>query len=223
MTGRPDRPDRAAEREEMVRTQIANRGVSDQRVLAAMRRVPRHRFIPERSETEAYDDHPVPIGEGQTISQPYIVAEMTALALGGAEPIRRVLDVGTGSGYQAALLAEIAPEVVSIERIESLAVRARATLLELGYSNVDVRVGDGTLGCADRAPYCSIIVAAAAPSVPEALKEQLRVGGVMVIPVGSRWLQELVVVRRTATGFKQESAGGCVFVPLLGREGWPGG
>jgi protein-L-isoaspartate(D-aspartate) O-methyltransferase len=204
----------------MVRDQIARRGVRDERVLEAMRRVPRHRFVPERSQDEAYGDFPVPIGEGQTISQPYIVAEMTALALTATPPLRRALDVGTGSGYQAALLAEIFPEVVSVERIATLAERARATLADLGRTNVDVRVGDGTLGCPDAAPYCAIVVAAAAPDVPGALVEQLRTGGVLAIPVGSRWLQDLVVVRRTARGVERESAGGCVFVPLLGEQGW---
>ncbi len=213
--------DRAAEREAMVREQIERRGLRDERVLAAMRRVPRHRFVPGNSAAEAYDDHPVPIGEGQTISQPYIVAEAVALAMTASPPVERVLEVGAGSGYQAAVLADIVREVVAVERIDALAARARATLSELGFSNVDVRVGDGTLGCPDAAPFCAIVVAAAAPAVPEPLKQQLRVGGVLVVPVGSRWLQDLVVVRRTPSGFTRESAGGCVFVPLIGEAGWP--
>ncbi|MBN1772030.1 MAG: protein-L-isoaspartate(D-aspartate) O-methyltransferase [Deltaproteobacteria bacterium] len=204
----------------MVREQLAARGVVDERVLGAMGRVLRHRFLPERVRDEAYGDHPVSIGDGQTISQPYIVAEMTALALTAAPPLRRALDVGTGSGYQAAVLAELGLEVVSLERLASLAKRARATLAELGY-RVDVRVGDGSLGCPDAAPFCAIVVGAAAPEVPAALAEQLRPGGVLVVPVGSRGLQELTVVRRTPDGFVREGAGGCVFVPLVGEQGWP--
>ena len=207
-------------REEMVVRQLERRGVSDPEVLAAMRRVPRHRFVPQAMWGEAYGDHPVPIGEGQTISQPYIVAEMTALVRTATPPVRKVLDVGTGSGYQAAIFAELGLEVVSIERIPELAERARVRLGELGYGRVDVRTGDGTLGCPDAAPFCAILVAAAAPEVPAALTNQLRPGGVLVIPVGSRWLQDLLVVRRTAHGIERETAGGCVFVPLVGEQGW---
>jgi protein-L-isoaspartate(D-aspartate) O-methyltransferase len=208
------------ERERMVARQIEARGLRSERVLAAMRSVPRHRFVPPGREGEAHEDHPLPIGEGQTISQPYIVAEMTALALSATPPVRRALDVGTGSGYQAAVLAEAGLEVVSIERLSALADRARTVLAETGYGRVDVRVGDGTLGCADAAPFCCIVVGAAAPEVPAALVEQLREGGVLVVPVGSRSLQDLVVVRRTADGAIRESAGACVFVPLVGEQGW---
>ena len=213
--------DRRSERDAMVAEQIARRGVRDSRVLEAMRRVPRHRFVPVDRTHEAHGDHPVPIGEGQTISQPFIVAEMTALALTADPPVLRALDVGTGSGYQAAVLAQLVPEVVSIERIEALASRAKATLADLGCANVEVRVGDGTLGCPEAAPFCAIVVGAAAPSVPDALREQLRVGGVLVVPVGHRSIQDLKVVRRTAAGFVEESAGACVFVPLIGKAGWP--
>ncbi|MBI5491001.1 MAG: protein-L-isoaspartate(D-aspartate) O-methyltransferase [Deltaproteobacteria bacterium] len=204
----------------MVARQLEARGVRDERVLAAMRRVPRHLFLPAGHEDEAYGDHPVPIGEGQTISQPFIVAEMTALALSATPPVRRALDVGTGSGYQAALLAEVGFDVVSIERLPSLAERARATLAAAGYGRVDVRVGDGTLGCPDAAPFCAIVVGAAAPEVPSALSEQLRIGGVLVLPVGTRSLQDMVVVRRTPHGLERETAGACVFVPLVGEQGW---
>lgn len=220
MSGIDDEAAWAALRERMVRDQLEARGVADGRVLDAMRRVPRHRFLPERVREEAYGDHPVSIGEGQTISQPFIVAEMTALALTATPPLRRALDVGTGSGYQAAVLAACGFEVVSVERRERLAERARATLAELGY-RVEVRVGDGSLGCPDAAPFCAIVVGAAAPSVPAALAGQLRPGGVLVVPVGSRGLQELTVVRRTEDGFAHERAGGCVFVPLVGEQGWP--
>ena len=210
-------------REEMVARQLAARGIREPRVLRAMRTVPRHRFIPEPREDTAYGDHPVPIGEGQTISQPYIVAEMTALALSATPPLREVLDVGTGSGYQAAILAELGLDVVSIERLEALADRAWQTLAAAGFERVRVRTGDGTLGWAEGGPYGAIVVAAAAPQVPEALIAQLRVGGVLVVPVGSRSLQELLVVRRTEHGLERESAGGCVFVPLVGEQGWAGG
>jgi protein-L-isoaspartate(D-aspartate) O-methyltransferase len=207
-------------REDMVARQLAVRGIRDPRVLRAMRAVPRHRFIPEPQEGTAYGDHPVPIGEGQTISQPYIVAEMTALALTAAPAPRTVLDVGTGSGYQAAILAELGLDVVSIERLPALADRAWKTLASAGYERVQVRTGDGTLGWAEGGPYGAIVVAAAAPEVPPALVAQLRVGGVLVVPVGSRSLQELLVVRRNERGVERESAGRCVFVPLLGEQGW---
>ena len=220
MTATPDEAAWTARRERMVQEQLVRRGIADERVLGALGRVPRHRFLPERVRDEAYGDHPVSIGEGQTISQPYIVAEMTALALSATPPLRRVLDVGTGSGYQAAVLAELGLQVVSLERLAALAERARDTLAELGY-RVDVRVGDGSLGCPDAAPFCAIVVGAAAPEVPTALAEQLRPGGVLVVPVGSRGLQELTVVRRTPDGFVRERAGGCVFVPLVGEQGWP--
>jgi protein-L-isoaspartate(D-aspartate) O-methyltransferase len=205
----------------MVLEQIAARGIRDPRVLGALRRVPRHRFVPVAGPDTAHGDFPVDIGEGQTISQPYMVAEMTALALTATSPIRRVLDVGTGSGYQAAILAAIVPEVVSIERIRSLSDRARATLSDLGIANVEVRVGDGSVGVPERAPYCAIVVAAAAPEAPAALMDQLRPGGVLVVPVGPRGFQDLLAIRRTPAGFVRENSGGCVFVPLIGAQGWP--
>ncbi len=220
MTATPDEAAWTARRERMVQEQLVRRGIADERVLGALGRVPRHRFLPERVRDEAYEDHPVSIGEGQTISQPFIVAEMTALALSATPPLRRVLDVGTGSGYQAAVLAECGLEVVSLERLAGLAERARGRLAVLDY-RVDVRVGDGSLGCPDAAPFCAIVVGAAAPEIPRALAEQLRPGGVLVVPVGSRGLQELTVVRRTPDGFVREGAGRCVFVPLVGEQGWP--
>ena len=205
-------------REEMVERQLRRRGISDERVLEAMTRVPRELFVPESLSARAYDDGALPIGWRQTISQPFIVATICSLlALEGRE---RVLDVGTGSGYQAAVLAELAEEVVTIERIPELAALARAALARAGYPHVDVRVGDGSLGVPDRAPFSAIAVAAATPSVPEALYEQLLEGGRLVLPRGSRWGQELVLVVRTAAGAVERSAIQCRFVPLVGAEGF---
>jgi protein-L-isoaspartate(D-aspartate) O-methyltransferase len=205
-------------RKEMVRMQIALRGIRDERVLAAMRAVPRHRFVPKHMLGAAYRDSPLPIGQGQTISQPYIVALMTAeLELTGTE---RVLEIGTGSGYQAAILGELAAEVISVERLPALAQEARALLAELGYDNVHVRVGDGTLGWPDEAPYDAIIVTAAAPEVPEPLQAQLVDGGRLLAPVGPRWTQQLVRVRRVGDRFDDESLLGVAFVPLIGKHGW---
>jgi protein-L-isoaspartate(D-aspartate) O-methyltransferase len=214
----PAGPNPAAER--MVRLQLESRDVRDRRVLAAMASVPRHRFVPPGSQASAYDDHPLSIGHGQTISQPYIVAFMTeALGLRGSE---RVLEVGTGCGYQAAILAELSAEVYSVERIPELAERARLTLDGLGYSNVCVRTGDGSEGWPEMAPFDAIIVAAAAPGVPAALREQLADNGVLVLPVGDlRGTQELVVVRRIGDSVSTRVSIGCRFVPLLGRGGFP--
>ena len=211
----------AEERELMVRHQIENRGIGDRRVLAAMRKVPRHAFVPVSKQREAYEDRPLEIGSGQTISQPYIVAKMTELL--ALTPKSRVLEVGTGSGYQAAVLAELAAEVVSIERFEELAEIAQERLDALEYSNVTAVVGDGTLGYPERAPYDGILVTAAAPRVPEALRTQLAIDGRLVCPVGSRDLQQLKsVVRKGETEFAEHESIRCMFVPLMGREGWSG-
>ena len=207
-------------REDMVKKQIAARGIRSEAVLGALRKVPREAFLPERLREFAYEDSPLPIDAGQTISQPYIVALMTeALDLDGGE---RVLEIGTGSGYAAAVLAEIAAEVYTIERIGQLAEKAASTLEALGYRNVHVVHADGTLGWAAAAPYDAIIVAAGGPEVPESLKEQLKVGGKLVIPVGSDpRAQELVRVTRTSNDrFKTEDIADVRFVPLVGKEGW---
>jgi protein-L-isoaspartate(D-aspartate) O-methyltransferase len=207
-------------RENMVGHEIAARGVRSEIVLAAMRKVPREAFLPARLWEFAYEDSPLPIDAGQTISQPYIVALMTdALDLAGGE---KVLEIGTGSGYAAAVLAEIAMEVYTVERIGQLGDKAASTLEKLGYSNVHVVHGDGTLGWAAAAPYDAIIVAAGGPDVPVSLKEQLKIGGRLVIPVGADpRVQELVrVTRMSDTEFKSEDLADVCFVPLLGKEGW---
>jgi protein-L-isoaspartate(D-aspartate) O-methyltransferase len=212
----PDRDDatRAREREEMVAQQIAARGVRDERTLAAMRAVPRHLFVPEEFASQAYADHPLPIGHGQTISQPYIVGFMTqALDLDGSET---VLEVGTGSGYQAAVLAEIVPRVYSIEIVAPLAQKSAQLLKDLGYTNVEVRAGDGYLGWPEAAPFDAIIVTAAAPRIPEPLKEQLGDGGRLVLPVGDAW-QELVVVTRRGDRFEEKRVMDVRFVPMTGE------
>ena len=202
----------------MVERQLRRRGITDERVLAAMTRVPRELFVPERLVARAYDDGALPIGHRQTISQPFVVAKICSLlALEGRE---RVLDVGTGSGYQAAVLAELAAEVVTIERIAALADDARARLAAAGYENVDVHVGDGSLGVPERAPFDGIAVAAAAPTVPPALYAQLADGGRLVLPRGSRWGQELVLVERGPDRPIERTSIPCRFVPLLGDEGF---
>ena len=208
-------------RERMVKRQIAGRGVRSERVLKAMRKVPRERFLPRGQGVFAYDDSPLPIGDGQTISQPYIVAYMAeCLALEGGE---KVLEIGTGSGYAAAVLAEIAAEVYTIERIEGLATMARTVLDGLGYTNVHVQCGDGTLGWPEEAPYDGIVVSAGGPDVPDTLKHQLKTGGRLVIPIGrSKAYQELIRVTRIAENdFKTEDLLSVRFVPLVGEEGWP--
>jgi protein-L-isoaspartate(D-aspartate) O-methyltransferase len=206
----------------MVARQLRGRGIRDERVLAAMERIPRELFVPEDVRGSAYDDSALPIGEGQTISQPYIVALICELLeLGGDE---RVLDVGTGSGYQAAVLAELAREVVSIERHAELAERARHALGEAGYGErVEVHVGDGSLGRPERAPYGGIAVAAAAPGVPPALYDQLAGGGRLVVPVGGRGGQRLESVERTPAGPRVRRSVPCRFVPLVGAEGFRAG
>ncbi len=204
----------------MVENQIAARGIRSNAVLSAMRKVPREAFLPARLREFAYEDSPLPIASGQTISQPYIVALMTeALDLTGGET---VLEIGTGSGYAAAVLGEIAGEVYSIERIDELAEKAASTLQALGYRNVRVIHADGTLGFAAAAPYDAIIVAAGGPEVPESLKAQLKIGGRLVIPVGTDpRAQELVRVTRVSNNeFKSEDIADVRFVPLVGKEGW---
>jgi protein-L-isoaspartate(D-aspartate) O-methyltransferase len=206
------------ERNRMVDDQIIPRGVRDERVLAALRKVPRHEFLPEAIRGMAYADNALPIGEGQTISQPYMVGLMTELlALKGTE---RVLEIGTGSGYQAAVLAELCEKVYTVERIKTLADRARATLDRLGYRSVAIKVYDGTYGWKDMAPFDAILVTAGSPDIPAPLVEQLKEGGKMVIPVGTRYGQELIRIIKTAEGTLQEQSIPCVFVPLIGNHGW---
>ncbi len=206
-------------RERMVETQIAARGIKDPRVLAAMRKVPRHLFVDEALKDQAYGDYPLPIGEGQTISQPYIVALMTeALELKGPE---KVLEVGTGSGYQAAILAELARWVYSIERYPSLAHRAKRILEKLGYHNVIIKVGDGTKGWPEAAPFDAIIVTAAGPKIPEPLIEQLKDGGRLVMPVGDEWSQYLIKVTKQGDKLIKENLGAVRFVKLVGEYGFP--
>jgi protein-L-isoaspartate(D-aspartate) O-methyltransferase len=205
-------------RERMVKNQLASRGIKDKGVLRAMGKIPRHQFISEALAGEAYNDHPVPIGEKQTISQPYIVALMTeALELTGKE---NTLEIGTGSGYQTAILAELSSRVYTIERIKSLLVKARKLLHELGYSNILFKAFDGTLGWKQYAPFDAIMITAGAPSLPKPLVDQLAENGRMVIPVGDRYTQELIKVTKRAEGLEQESLGGCRFVNLIGVHGW---
>lgn len=207
--------ERREERERMVESQIEARGVRDPKVLAALRRVPRHRFMPEDVRSRAYEDRAVPIGHGQTISQPFIVASMTEQLRLDADD--RVLEVGTGSGYQAAVLAEIAREVYSIEIVEPLAERADATLDALGYDEVHVRTGDGYRGWPEAAPFDAIVVTAAPDHVPQPLVEQLAVGGRMVVPVGGRGAQDLRLLVREEDGVRQEVLYGVLFVPMTGE------
>jgi protein-L-isoaspartate(D-aspartate) O-methyltransferase len=210
-----------AQRRSMVESQLRARGIRDERVLAAMFRVPRHEFVSAEYRDQVYEDHPIPIGEGQTLSQPYIVAVMLeALAL---DPSDSVLEIGTGSGYQTALLTELAKQVYSVERHASLAHDARATLARLGYSDVEVALGDGSHGLAERAPFDAIVVSAAAPQIPPPLFEQMREGGRMVIPVGPAHAQELQLVRKQAGKLIVANLEGCRFVPLIGSEGYPTG
>ena len=203
----------------MVETQIAARGINDPRVLDAMRATPRHLFVPEAARREAYDDRPLPIGEGQTISQPYMVAVMTESLRTDADD--RALEIGTGSGYQTSILARLVREVVSIERHEELAARAGSLLDELGFVNVRLIVGDGTEGYRPGAPYDRILVTAGAPVVPAALKDQLADGGRLVIPVGPAGFQQLLIIDRAGADFHERRGDACTFVPLIGRFGWP--
>ena len=208
----------ARERENMVNYQIARRGIVDERILDAMRTIPRHLFVPEEFQRDAYDDRPLPIGYEQTISQPYIVAFMTnVLDLHGNEC---VLEVGTGSGYQAAVISLLVKKVYTVERIPALAEQAQKTLQELGIKNVEVHQGDGSLGWLDHAPYQAILVTAAAPEAPKALLDQLDVGGCMVIPVGGRTQQVLEIWRRNQEGLQSQTTFPVMFVPLKGKQGW---
>ncbi len=202
----------------MLQEQLMLRGISDKRVLGAFMKVPRHKFMPERYIDEAYGDYPVSIGEGQTISQPYMVALMSQCL----EPQKtdKVLEVGTGSGYQAAILAELVNEVYTIERFSNFTKRAHRTLQDLGYTNIKLKVGDGSLGWKEFAPYNGIIVTCAAPSIPESLKEQLKENGRLIIPIGGSFSQTLKVFRKQKNIFTEEDICGCVFVPLVGKCGW---
>lgn len=208
------------ERERMVREQIENRGLKNYRLVEALRKLPRHKFVQPGDEMYAYYDEPVPIGYHQTISQPYIVALMTSLA--ALEGTETVLEVGTGSGYQAALLGMLAKKVVSLERIPELAERARKTLSGLNISNVDVITTDGTLGYPPAAPYQAILVTAAAPLVPQPLLDQLAEEGRLIIPAGSKSIQQLQVWTRNGSRFNSEDILPVAFVPLLGEYGWKG-
>ncbi len=206
-------------REEMVERQIKARGVSDPKVLAAFQKVPRHLFVSEALMDQAYGDFPLPIGEGQTISQPYIVAEMTeSLALSDQD---RVLEIGTGSGYQTAILAEIAYKVYTTERIHSLYLKARKLFDDLKYPNIVTRYTDGTLGWKDESPFDAIMVTAGAPTIPKPLVDQLAAGGRLVIPVGNRFTQELIKLYKDESGkIYTANLGGCRFVKLIGEHGW---
>jgi protein-L-isoaspartate(D-aspartate) O-methyltransferase len=213
-------PDHSSAREQMVNVQIARRGIRDRYVLDAMRRVPRESFVNPGDEQFAYDDGPLPIGEAQTISQPYIVA----LMIQAAELKRsdRVLEVGAGCGYAAAVMSLIAARVYGIERLKALGEAARERLARLGYDNIETRVDDGTRGWPEAAPFDAILVSAAAPEVPYALEEQLAIGGRLIIPVGQpRFGQTLrKITRHSETQYEQESLGGVAFVPLIGEQGW---
>ena len=202
----------------MVEEQVISRGIKDPRVIAAMRKVPRHLFVEEALQNQSYSDRPLPIGEKQTISQPYMVAVMTeALQLTGKE---KVLEIGAGSGYQTAILAEVARKVFSIERILSLTMKARTLILDLGYANVEITFSDGTQGWVEESPFDAIIVTAGSPDIPQPLVDQLAIGGRLVIPVGDESVQDLIRVTKTEEGVKREDLGGCRFVKLIGKHGW---
>jgi protein-L-isoaspartate(D-aspartate) O-methyltransferase len=210
-----------AQRRSMVESQLRARGIRDERVLKAMSHVPRHEFVSEEYRDQVYEDHPIPIGESQTVSQPYIVAIMLqALAL---DSTNTVLEIGTGSGYQTALLSQLTRQVYSVERLASLARAAESTLTHLGFTNVKVLVGDGSRGLPALAPFDAIVVSAAAPQIPPSLFEQLREGGRMVIPVGPAHAQELQLVRKQADQPVVINLEGCRFVPLIGGEGYRSG
>src|SRR5712671_8236217 len=208
----------AAERAEMIEKQLRRRGIRDAEVLAAMTAVPRHEFVPEELRSRAYEDLPLPIGGGQTISQPYIVAAMTAAL--HLQPGDRVLEIGTGCGYRAAVLSRLAREVFTIERRPELASSASVKLARLGYTKAHVHCGDGTLGLAELAPFDAILVAAAAPAVPAPLIEQLATGGRMIVPVGDAENQDLQLVERTDRALRTTILEPCRFVPLVGAHGW---
>jgi protein-L-isoaspartate(D-aspartate) O-methyltransferase len=211
-------PDYRLARERMVKTQLVPRGIKNPRVLKVMGKIPRNRFIEEALSGEAYNDHPLPIGHKQTISQPYIVALMTeALELTGDE---KVLEIGTGSGYQTAILADLSGKVFTVERIRDLMVKARNILADLGYNNIMFKAFDGTLGWKEYEPYDAIMVTAGAPKIPEPLLDQLADGGRLIIPVGNRFSQELIKVTKKNGNIIQKNFGGCRFVDLVGVHGW---
>jgi protein-L-isoaspartate(D-aspartate) O-methyltransferase len=213
-------PDYPQARERMIETQLRARGIRDERVITAFAEVPRHAFVDAALAAEAYSDRPLPIGHGQTISQPYMVAIMTESLR--PQPGDRVLEIGTGSGYQAAILSRLVRSVFTIERIQALVTRSREALDHLGITNVVQRVGDGSTGWRTHAPYDGIIVTAGAPGVPGALVEQLAEGGRLVIPSGSRASQVLRILTRRGAGVEEQESIGCVFVPLIGEAGWSG-
>ncbi|NQU95021.1 MAG: protein-L-isoaspartate(D-aspartate) O-methyltransferase [Candidatus Omnitrophica bacterium] len=205
-------------RNRMVDEQLIPRGISNKRVLETFRKVERHKFVPQDLEGNAYEDHPLPIAGGQTISQPYMVALMTqCLDLKGHE---KIMEIGTGSGYQAAILANLAKEVYSVERLKELAKSAESALKDTGYANVKIKLDDGTLGWEECAPYDGIIVTAAAPKTPDAYIKQLKIGGKLVIPIGPMFSQVLTVVEKKADASSVSEVCGCVFVPLVGKDGW---
>jgi protein-L-isoaspartate(D-aspartate) O-methyltransferase len=207
-------------REFMVKTQLIPRGINDERVLNAMKKVPRHLFVDDYIQHKAYDDIALSIGEGQTISQPYMVAIMTQLLeLKGDE---KMLEVGTGSGYQAAILAELSKEVYSVERIAVLVKKAEDRFHSLGYNNIHIKIGDGTLGWPDEAPFDRIIITAGTPKIPEPLIEQLSEDGIIIAPVGDRFSQQLLKVRKSKGKLLEDYHTPCVFVPLIGEYGWNG-
>ncbi len=205
-------------RQTMVKEQLQARGITDQYLLDAFLKVPRHMFVDAYLKYKAYDDYPLTIGHGQTISQPYMVALMTASLR--PEPDQRILEIGTGSGYQSAILSRLYDQVYSIERIRQLAAKARKVHDQLGYYNIVTRIGDGTRGLPQFAPYDGILVTAGAPVIPEALMSQLSDGGRLIIPVGDEYIQELKRITREGDEFKEESLGGCRFVKLIGEAGW---
>lgn len=211
--------DYAILKKRMVEEQLMLRGIKDKRVLDAFYKIDRHKFIPEELRSSAYADFPVPIGEGQTISQPYIVALMTeCLGLSGQE---KILEIGTGSGYQAAILAELVKEVYSIERFANLAERAKAVFKELGYVNIKVKVEDGTLGWQEEAPFDRILITAASPRIPLPLSEQLKENGKLILPLGEGFSQVLTLVEKKKDKLEFSQICGCVFVPLVGKYGYP--
>jgi len=205
-------------REFMVNTQLISRGIKDERVLNAMRKVPRHLFVDESIQYKAYDDMALPIGEGQTISQPYMVAIMTELLeLKGSE---KVLEIGTGSGYQVAILSKLSREVYTIERVDVLAQKAGERFRSLGYTNIHVKAGDGTLGWPEEAPFDRIMITAATPKIPDVLMEQLSEEGIILAPVGERFSQQLLKRTKSMGQYSDEYHTPCIFVPLIGEYGW---
>jgi protein-L-isoaspartate(D-aspartate) O-methyltransferase len=213
---------RLDERHSMVKDQLEKRGIRDPRVLQAMRDVPRHLFVSPQSQNKAYEDGPLPIGHGQTISQPFIVASMIELI--EPQPAFRVLEVGVGSGYSAAVLSQLVAQVYGVERDSALLTQADTKFKEMGLSNIQVKLGDGSVGWEEQAPFDAILVTAGSPRIPASLMAQLKVGGVMVIPVGKREEQYLIrVLKRSQDGYQEKTLYPVRFVPLIGKEGWPGG